>query len=323
MIITLTLNAAVDKAYHIHGTVAPGTVMRVHTCRNTAGGKGLNVARVIKLCGEDVMPSGLAGGNTGALLEQLAYRDGLNSRFVHVDAQTRCCINILDEKNRSTEFLEPGEEVTGQEMERFMQEFEKICTDAEVVTMSGSVPKGVRKDIYQILVEKVKSMGKKVILDTSGELLKQGIEAAPDMIKPNQEELAMLLERPVTTIEEVKEAAIKLQAKGIRYVVVSLGKDGALLVCDQGVLHGIPPKIKAVNTVGCGDSMVAAFAVAFHRGYTPKESLKYAVAVSAANALSDQTGHFETEELERIYPSVRIQELTPAIYPYAGSTVTS
>ena len=195
MIITLTLNAAVDKAYHINGTVEPGTVMRVHTCRNTAGGKGLNVARVIKLCREDVMPSGLAGGSTGALLEQLASRDGLNSRFVHVDAETRCCINILDEKNRSTEFLEPGEEVTGQEMERFMEEFEKICTDAEVVTMSGSVPKGVRKDIYRILVEQVKSRGKKVILDTSGELLKEGIEAGPHMIKPNQEELAMLLGR--------------------------------------------------------------------------------------------------------------------------------
>ncbi|MCB7067103.1 1-phosphofructokinase [Enterocloster citroniae] len=309
MIVTLTLNAAVDKAYHIYGAVEPGTVMRVHTCRNTAGGKGLNVARVIKLCGENVMPSGLAGGNTGALLEALAYRDGLNSRFVHVNAQTRCCINILDGKNRSTEFLEPGEEVTGQEIQRFMAEFEKICTDAEVVTMSGSVPKGVGKDIYRVLVEKVKGWGKKVILDTSGELLKEGIQAAPHMIKPNQEELGMLLKRPVTTLEEAKEAAMELHAKGIGYVVVSLGKDGALLVCDQGILHGIPPRIKAVNTVGCGDSMVAAFAVAFRRGYTAKESLKYAVAVSAANALSEQTGHFEPEELERIYPCVRVRDL--------------
>lgn len=310
MIITLTLNAAVDKAYHISGMVEPGTVMRVDTCRNTAGGKGLNVARVVKLCGEEVMPSGLAGGNTGALLEQLAYRDGLTGRFVHVNAETRCCINILDEKNGSTEFLEPGEKVTGQEMERFMDEFEKICTDARVVTMSGSVPRGVRKDIYKELVTKVKGWGKKVILDTSGELLKEGIKAAPDMIKPNQEELGMLLGRPVADMEEVRAAAFELHAKGIPYVAVSLGKDGALLVCDQGIFHGMPPKIKAVNTVGCGDSMVAAFAVAFHRGYPPEESLKYGVAVSAANALSARTGHFEQEELERIYPCVRVKRFT-------------
>lgn len=159
MIITLTLNTSIDKAYQISGTVCPGTVMRVDSCRNTAGGKGLNVARVVKLCGEEVMPSGLAGGKNGELLEQLAYEDGLTGRFVHVNAQTRCCINILDEKHQSTEFLEPGEEVNALELERFMAEFEKICTDAEVVTMSGSVPKGVRKDIYGDLVHKVKGWG--------------------------------------------------------------------------------------------------------------------------------------------------------------------
>lgn len=310
MIITLTLNASVDKAYHLSGIVEPGTVMRVQSCQNTAGGKGLNVARVIKLCGEEVMPSGLVGGNTGALLEQLAYRDGLNGRFVHVNAETRCCINILDENRQSTEFLEPGEEVSDQEIKRFKAEFEKICMDANIVTMSGSVPKGVRKTIYKELVKEVKSWGKKVILDTSGELLKEGILASPDLIKPNQEELGILLGREVRTIEEVKTAALELHKTGIRYVVVSLGKDGALMVCDDGIFHGIPPKIMAVNTVGCGDSMVAAFAVAMQREYSAEESLKYAVAVSAANALSDKTGYFEKGELEKIYPCVRIQKLS-------------
>ena len=309
MIITLTLNASIDKAYQISGTVCPGTVMRIESCRNTAGGKGLNVARVVKLCGEEVMPSGLAGGKNGELLEQLAYEDGLTGRFVHVEAQTRCCINILDEKHQSTEFLEPGEEVTAQEMERFMVEFEKICKDAEVVSISGSVPKGVRKDIYRDLVHKVKGWGKQVILDTSGELLQEGIKAGPDMIKPNQEELSMLVGKTVTNLEEVKEAAIILHHGGIGQVVVSLGREGALMVCSQGIFHGIPPKIRAVNTVGCGDSMVAAFAVALRRGYDHKESLKYAVAVSAANAISEQTGYFETDELEKIYPCVRIQKI--------------
>lgn len=309
MIITLTLNAAVDKAYRISGSVEPGTVMRVTSCGNTAGGKGLNVARVVKLCGEEVMPSGLAGGHTGAWLEQLTKRDGLTGRFVHINAGTRCCINILDENHRSTEFLEPGEEVSPQEMERFMQEFEKICMDAQVVVMSGSAPKGVEKGIYRELTARVKGWGKKVILDTSGELLREGIQAAPDMIKPNQEELGFLLGRELRTISEVKSAALELYNAGIRQVVVSLGKDGALMACGQGVFHGIPPKIKAVNTVGCGDSMVAAFAVAMRRGYGPEESLKYAVAVSAANAICDKTGYFEPEELERLYPGVKIQRL--------------
>jgi len=310
MIITLTLNAAIDKAYQISGTVQLGTVMRVTSCKNTAGGKGLNVARVVKLCGEEVVPSGLVGGRTGELLEQLACHDGLNGRFFHTSAETRCCINILDENRQSTEFLEPGESVTELEIAEFIKEFKTICADAQVVTMSGSVPKGIGKDIYRELVGKVKRWGKKVILDTSGELMREGIQAAPDLIKPNHEELSMLLGRTVTTLDEVKAAAIELHKKGIGQVVVSMGKEGALLVCEQGIFRGIPPKIRAVNTVGCGDSMVAAFAVAMQCKFTPKESLRYAVAISAASALSEQTGHFEKEELEKIYPMVRVQELT-------------
>lgn len=309
MIVTLTLNAAVDKAYHLSGTVRPGTVMRVRSSCNTAGGKGLNVARVVTLCGEEAIASGLSGGKTGEQLEQLAYRDGLVSRFVHVKAETRCCINIIDWNCLSTEFLEPGEEVTESELERFMKEFEKICMDAQIVTMSGSVPRGVRKNIYGELVEKVKGWGKKVILDTSGELLREGIKAKPDMIKPNQEELALLLGRSMDKLEDVKSGAMELRSQGIGQVVVSLGEKGALLACSHGVYHGTLPVLQTVNTVGCGDSMVAALAVSILRGYTPEESLRYAVAVSAANALSLRTGYFETNDLERIYPEVTVRDM--------------
>lgn len=310
MIVTLTLNAAVDKAYRIDGVLCPGTVMRVAACRNTAGGKGLNVARVVKLCGEPVIPTGLAGGHTGALLEQMSARDGLEGRFVHINAETRCCINILDGDSRSTELLEPGEHVSAKEMGYFLREFEEICTDAQVVTMSGSVPAGVGNEIYRELTKQVKRWGKKVILDTSGELLREGIKAMPDMIKPNREEIEMLLGNPVSTLKDVRSAAIKLHESGIRQVVVSLGKDGALLACDQGLFYGIPPRLPVANPVGCGDSMVAAFAVAYRRGYPPQKSLRYAVAVSAANACSEQTGYFEKDEMERIYPQVKIEELT-------------
>lgn len=309
MIVTLTLNAAVDKAYRIDGEFCPGTVMRVAACRNTAGGKGLNVARVVKLCGEPVMAAGLAGGHTGALLEQLSARDGLDGRFVHINAETRCCINILDGDSRSTELLEPGENVSAEEMGYFLREFEEICADAQVVTMSGSVPGGIGKEIYRELIKKGKGWGKKVILDTSGELLREGIQAAPDMIKPNREELELLLGKPLTTMEDVTDAALKLYEGGIGQVVVSLGKDGALLACGQGIFHGIPPRLPVANPVGCGDSMVAAFAVAYQRGYPPQKSLRYAVAVSAANACSEQTGYFEKTEMERIYPQVKVREL--------------
>ena len=109
--------------------------------------------------------------------------------------------------------------------------------------------------------------------------------------------------------EELISSAKKLQSMGIEVVVVSLGKDGALVVTDEGVYQGKPPKIQPVNTVGCGDSMVAAFAVGFARGYDIEEMLRYAVAVSAANALTMATGNYKTEDRDRILPQVEIERI--------------
>ena len=132
--------------------------------------------------------------------------------------------------------------------------FKEIIKDSDVVAISGSVPKGLHKDIYQRMVSMCKDIGKKVLLDTSGEVLKNGIKTLPTLIKPNEDEMAMLLNKKIESIEEVVTAAKELHEKGIEYVVVSLGKEGALLVCDEGVFHAKPPKVEVVNTVGCDDS---------------------------------------------------------------------
>lgn len=306
MITTITLNVSVDKAYHINETVESGKVIRVATCNMTAGGKGLNVSRVIKMCGEDVLATGFVGGHTGALVEDLLQKDEIKSKFVHTKGETRNCINILDQDNVSTEFLEPGAPVSEEEKNLFIKEFNEILDKTNVVTISGSSPQGLDKDIYRVLIDMVKKKGKKVILDTSGELLKEGIKACPTMIKPNSEEMESLLGVGINNREEIINSAIKLHKSGIEIVVVSLGGEGALLVSDDGIYQGKPPKIEAVNTVGCGDSMVAAFAVGFERGYSPVESLKYAVSVSAANALTSSTGSFIKEDAYKIFEDIKI-----------------
>lgn len=309
MITTVTLNTSIDKAYRINNVVESGKVIRVSQCNNTAGGKGLNVSRVIYTCGEDVLSTGFVGGNTGNLVEELLKKDGINSEFIHVKRETRNCINILDENNVSTEFLEPGEALEKEEIDKFIKEFDRIIDSSNVITISGSVPKGVPTDIYATLIKMIKSKNKKVILDASGDLLKEGIKAIPTMIKPNSEEMEHLLGVSINNKDEVLKSAIKLYESGIKIVVVSLGKEGALLVCDQGIYHGKPPKINAINTVGCGDSMVAAFAVGLERKYSYKECLRYAISVSAANAMTLSTGSFRLEEAKDIYDEVDIIKL--------------
>lgn len=306
MITTVTLNASIDKAYYLNSELKDGEVMRVAKCINTAGGKGLNVARVAKLLDEEVAATGLMGGHTGAYLEELLEQDGIENRFVHVQAETRCCINVLDTKIGSTEFLEPGAPVGSEDIPMFLVKFQDLIKTSDIITISGSIPKGVDTDIYAKMIRIAKDAGKDVILDTSGETLREGIKAKPTMIKPNDEELEALLGVSIQTKEQVIDAAKQLQQSGIALVVVSMGAEGALLVCDEGVYQGKPPKLEAVNTVGCGDSMVAAFAVALKRKLNKKDCLRYAVAVSSANAMSQQTGYFEKQVMEDILEQVEI-----------------
>ncbi|UEL49148.1 1-phosphofructokinase [Terrisporobacter hibernicus] len=309
MITTVTLNVSIDKAYKIKGCVESGKVIRVLECNNTAGGKGLNVSRVASLCGEEVLATGFVGGHCGALAEELLEKDNIKNKFTHVKSETRSCINILDENNISTEFLEKGESISDEEINAFLDDFDKIIEDSNVITISGSAPKGVPTNIYTTLINMIKAKNKKVILDASGDLLKEGIKALPTMIKPNSEEMENLLNVSINNEEEVIKNAIKLHESGIELVVVSLGSDGALLVCKEGVYHGKPPKIEVVNTVGCGDSMVAAFAVAMERGYSNIDSLKYAISISAANAMTFSTGSFNSEDVDNIFENTQINKI--------------
>lgn len=310
MITTVTLNASIDKAYGINGTIENGTVMRVSVCGNTAGGKGLNVARVIKLCGSEVLATGLAGGFNGAYLEALLEQDHIKNRFAHISGETRSCINILDDVYGSTEYLEPGCEVTEKECGDFLEQvFPKAIGDSGVVTISGSVPKGIGLDVYKKMIQIVKKQEKLVILDTSGELLIQGMQALPTMVKPNQNELEALFGGKITGINDVISRGKKIHETGIPYVVVSLGKDGALMVCEEGIFQAVPPKTEVVNTVGCGDSMVGAFAVAMENHVPSQTALKYAVAVATANALSPKTGDFNPDVSRELLERVELRQL--------------
>lgn len=309
MITTVTLNASVDKAYHMEKKIENGTVMRVQACHNTAGGKGLNVARVIKICGEDVQATGFAGGFNGKYLQKMVEEDGIKQDFVPVQGETRSCINILDPGYTSTEYLEPGCNITKEEEENFLEKFPQIIKDSDIVTISGSIPKGLGTDIYKRIVELAKQQGKQVILDTSGETLKLGLEGQPTMVKPNKEEMEALFGIKIKDRQDVICGAKKIYDMGIENVVISLGGEGALLVCEDGIFLGKPPKVDVVNTVGCGDSMVAAFAVGMARKQQKEECLKYAVAVATANALSDSTGNFEPGVRDEIYKNVVIEKI--------------
>lgn len=309
MILTVTLNSSIDKLY-LMDSVQPETVMRVKEVHNTAGGKGLNVSRVAAKLGEQVTAMGFTGGFNGQYLESLVSSPMIRCAFTHVKGETRSCINCWDLScGRSTEYLEPGDPVTSEDVTRFLDDFDRELPSADVVAISGSMPKGVPDDFYCELIRRCRTAGIPVLVDTSGSRLVSAVKAVPDFIKPNEDEIIQLTGRSFSCQAEVVSALKELCDTGISRVVLSMGAEGALLVCEDGVFRGRPPKITPRNTVGCGDSMVGGFAVGFARHLSAHESFRMALAVSAANALSIFTGDFDPEDYDRILPGVNIEKL--------------
>ena len=310
MIATVTLNTSIDKAYQLACPLVDGTVMRVENCIDNAGGKGLNAARAVATCGERVVATGFAGGNNGRLLCELLDADGIEHDFVHIKSETRCCVNVLEPDGRSTEFLEPGRPVSGEEVAAVRAKVAEIAADADVVTFNGSVPAGAGANIYRELVGAVRAAGKPAILDTSGTLLVNSLEARPTMIKPNTDEIQAILGRKPESLDEIIAAAREVHEKcGIERVVVSLGGDGAVMACAEGVFRGRAPKIEVVNPVGSGDTMVGAFAVAMARGMALEDQLAYAMSCASANCLSASTGHFDMKVAEGLRAGTSVEKV--------------
>lgn len=309
MILTVTLNAAIDKRYVVEG-YQEGQVNRVKECSYVPGGKGLNVSKPASIYGAEVVATGFVGGHAGNYIEDSLKPFGIKSEFYHVEAESRSCINIWDEVNHvQTEFLEPGFTLTEREFEGFEQKFRTLVKGAKIVAMSGSVPKGLDGTAYQRLVKIVKEAGKPVILDTSGQLLEMGIQAAPTLIKPNIDEIRMLTGKICDNISDIIEAAKEIHRNGVEIVAVSLGADGSLVVGEEGTFRAEVPKIDAVNTVGCGDAMIAGFAIGMEEGLSIPEMLRKASAVSAAAAMREETGFFCMEDMEKLLPEIKITRM--------------
>ncbi len=308
MILTVTANTAVDKRYVTAGSRV-GEVNRVKTVTRTAGGKGLNVSRAAFIAGEEVLATGFLGGHNGRLIEELLAQDGISGDFVWCEGESRDCINIWDETTRTqTEFLEPGFEIGKEDMGRLAAKVEEKIDQADVITISGSVPRGADAGLYGQLLDIARAHGKKAILDTSGQLLADSIAFRPYMIKPNIDEIRMLTGMPMDNMDDILAAAKKLHEAGIACVVISLGASGAVMSCEDGAWQALVPKVDAVNTVGCGDSMIGGFAAAIARGMSMPEALRFAASVSTAAAMTTGTGSFRPEDQKRLIGQIRLKK---------------
>lgn len=305
MILTVTLNPAVDKTCQVTRLVK-GQVNRMTECKNLAGGKGINVTKVLRQYKEEVNATGFLGGYNGMFISDELERIGAKSAFTKVARETRTNINIISEDGYVTEVLEPGPEISEQERINFLDQFYALVNESEIIVISGSMAPGIEEDYYAKMIEICHQAGKKVLVDTSGEPLKKAIEAKPYLIKPNKRELEYVAGKKLDSEEELLKAARELKDKGIELVVVTMGSKGLICVTKEQTYRVVPPKVRTLNTVGSGDCAIAVLTMGIKNGDPFEEVLKKAVALSAANVTTMENGQIPMEKVREIYKEVEI-----------------
>ena len=309
MIYTVTLNPALDKTVEIP-SLTIDSVNRITTLRTDPGGKGINVSKVIDKLGRKSIATGILGGDTGHNILSSLEKMELESDFLFVEGETRTNLKIIDPVSKTnTDINEPGVTVSEEILNQLKDKLLKKLNADNIVILSGSLPKGAPQNTYNVWVKDCKEAGAKVFLDADGPLLAEGIKAGPYLIKPNNHELSGLMGQELTTPQELTEAARGLMKYGIEKVIVSMGGDGALYVTKDYVYYAEGMKVPVGSTVGAGDSVVAALAVAEEAGMTPEETVALSTATGAANVMCSGTQAAEYSVIETLIPKVSFQKL--------------
>ncbi len=308
MITTVTLNPAIDKTITT-SRLLTGQVNRSESVKNIAGGKGINVTKVLRQYGNPVCALGFLGGYTGRFIEEYVKGLGAESAFTEIAGETRTSTNVLSQDGYVTEILEPGPVIGEEEKERFLQTYKEKIAGSEFVVLSGSAPKGLPADIYAQLIALADEQKIRTVLDTSGELLVEGVKTKPFLIKPNSKELEYLTGRRLRELREIKEVALQLVAEGIAHVLVSMGEKGMLYAAEGRCLFAKAPKVKALNTVGSGDSAVAAAVMALQQGASMEDTLRLCVAISAANTTTLENAVIPKEYAAELFTQIQVTEL--------------
>lgn len=306
---TVTLNPVVDRYYFLAEDFVLYGLNRVETVEKYPAGKGMNVSVVLKKLGYPSLVLGCIGGENGRYLRERLEAQGIPHHLTEIAGETRTNIKLLELATKKvTEINEPGPVISPEELEKVKREIVSRGKELEYVIISGSLPLGVPKSIYADLIAALRPYTR-VILDADGEQLRLGVEEAPYLVKPNRHEVQELLEVQLKTKEDFKEAARQLFAKGIEYVVITDGAEGALFAYKDKFLWAGTPPVKVGSPIGCGDSLLAGVVVGLIQNYTWEETARLALAVATATVMKEGTAFPERQEVEAVLNMVQVKEV--------------
>jgi 1-phosphofructokinase len=281
------MNPALDKTAVLPRLV-PGGLNRLSEVRVDAGGKGINVSKMIAVLGGDTLCTGFVGGAQGEELTRRINALGLRLSFIEVQGVTRTNLKLVDEQGGLTEINEPGVQVSEKDLDHLKQLL--LATDSTTVVISGSLPRGASPDTYRVLCEALRAAGKRVIIDADGEAFARALEAKPFAVKPNRFELLQYFGLPQDTHESALPGLCrKLLDMGVSFVALSMGEAGALFLNGEKTVLARTIPLQVRSSVGAGDSMVGALAYAFERGLDFEETVRFAMGAAMGAVTTEGT----------------------------------
>ena len=312
-IVCLSVNPAVDRRVYLD-TLIPGEVNRARSSLAMPGGKAAHVAMAARALGVEANWIGFLGGAIGEQVESELRKLAIAVSSIRTASATRVNLEVIEDSGRITEVLEPGGQITGDEETEFLRLFaQNLSVDwkGALVAISGSLPPGLPPDFCGALIDIANKAGSLVFLDTSGDALKAGIAAEPNFVKPNRKEVEVLLGRNLPDLQAVVTAAREIISRGAGSAAITLGAEGVVwLESEDGpAWFAQPPRLKAISTVGCGDTTLAGFAYAALRGLSGEEALRFATACGAANCLAELEGRISLSDVQSLIPKVTIKSL--------------
>lgn len=307
MILTITLNPSVDRTVFVDGLKAHDT-NRVLRTEVDAGGKGVNLSRIAAELGAATCCTGFLGGGGGAFIKSVLLREEVRFDFVNISGETRLNVSIEDGSGEPpTTLNERGPMVQPGEWAQLLEKLETLAKQADWICMGGSIPRGLDESCYRDLANRIKAWGKPVCVDADGEPMKLALGTQPELIKPNRDEAARLLGRPIESRADALDVARSLHAQGIRYAMISLGAEGAVLACSEGAFQAVPPSIQPKSTIGSGDSLLGGFLAMQVQGAPVEEAFRWGNAAGAATALTDGASIGRLETIRELVGKVVIE----------------
>ena len=312
MIITVTLNAAIDKSLSVPN-LRLGRRHRTVEQTTMPGGKGVNVARTLKTLGQPVIATGFAGGSTGTrIVEQLTAESILND-FVRIREESRTNTALYDPTTgEQTEINERGPAVSEPEIELFRDKLLYLARGADIVVFAGSLPRGLEPDIYATLITELRQMGVMTVVDSEGDPMRHAVRAEPDVISPNVLEAEELVGHEFNDEDDRVASVGEMVALGAGEAIMTL-PDGCvanLKIDGELALHRVwIEPLEVVAAVGSGDAFLAGYVAARYTGERPEECLRRAVACGAESTKRLGAGLIDPREVERLLGDIEVQRL--------------